>query len=1123
MHLSDEEQNWGGDSSAESTDSEKPSTKGKPRGSSNTPLKRVKYEDITSERPNKKPKNELYKPPTVEELNELKETQNLYNNNLFRLQIEELVKEVKIKNKHQNAFAAWYQSFQSFLDELPEYDIPLSEIRLKNKKKLTDEQKFVNEIVSESIKCDQDFVMKFVKPEGVETFGLHKMNALAGPKLAVNINLKIPKACFNVKDYLNNRYFVKRYYFLAYVAYFLKTKDICGEIQWILHNNNRLLPIIQIKMKDSEKILIKLFATPTENYFKASRFLSDINNVKVNVFNSENITEAPTLFYNSSLAHDVTLTINNSFIEESLSELGNVQEAIKLIYIWLVQRELNVGLGSFTEDLVVYFMVYLVSKKKINKHMSSYQVIRNFWNFIDATDLTANPISICDDLKPEVLDNFRENFDVVFLDKTGCYNIASFLNLDVYKKIKSECAIAFKLLDDGGINSFHSLFITKLPKELQYDLILNIKSESNFENIIDRMDDDERTKFLGLPELFVVKNICNTLHRGLNKRALLIVPFLDSGKSKTVSFGVNLDPSHAFNFLEMGPAVNDSKEKEFREFWGDLSSDRRFKDGSVCVAVYFKTETTKGKREIIRIVVDWICSRKLNLEYKLHYDDFDDLLVNKKVTASYPMGTNEECCLKVIAASDDLGKKLRTLEMPLTITSVQGISDTFSFTETFPPIAMNFKCGNKITSALHNNIIINDKRLRVVPRYVKPVECVLQLEHSSKWPKDLDGIRHMKTAFYLEISKLLAKKHKIVSSVKPEVLDVLYGGYVFRYQLYLSREIGLLKKESTSNGAIVYKDTPESREMEKKLNILPKLTGALKGLQSQNPSFGPATALIKRWLRSHLIDNHHFPDVVINLLNASLYLNQSAFIAACTPQIGFLRFLKFFAELQYHIQPVVVNFNDGISKETITEIDSKLLQNREACPHLFIATPYDGCESLFTKAAPSKEVLRRVKQLASETLSCVTSMVREENLVKVRDLFVPNLEGFNVIIHLRPLLNPVRHEQVIGDELEGQVHLKAFNAEESTKVPVTDFNPVQLYLRDLRNNYGEFANFFHDTYGGNIIGVLWIPKALEEMEFKVSHVNGRKLVDNKLVLNIDSLIEDFYILGKGLVKSIDKR
>lgn len=550
------EENFSDNDSTEETSNKRKRSNDKPNK-----LKKVKYENITSIQ--KKPKNELYRPPTVEELNELKETQNLYNNNLFRLQIEELIKEVKIKNKHRNVFQAWFDSFKTLINELPEYNIALSDIKVKNKKKLKEEDKFINGIANDGLKCDQDCVLKFTKPEKCEIFGLDSVNALPGPKLHVNINLTMPRECFNVKDYLNNRYFVKRYYYLSYIRYYIKQKLENTDVDWSYHNNNKLLPILQIKL--GEKISVKILATPTENYFKLSRFLTDINNVKMNVFNSGEITETATIFYNSSVAHDATLALNNSFIHENVSEILNAQEGIKLIYILLVQRGL---LEDFNEDLVLYFITYLIMKKRINKHMSSYQIIRNFWNFISESDLVKDPITLADNTKPEILEGFRDNFDVTFLDRSGCYNVTAFLNIEVYNKIKNECAIAFKLLDDGGINSFHSLFITKLPFELQYDLILNLETQ----NFDEKMSENDRTKYLGHPELFTVKYIQAVLQKGLNKRAKLIVPTIQSDK---ISFGINLDPIHALHILEMGPALNDPKEKEFRDFWGELSTDRR--------------------------------------------------------------------------------------------------------------------------------------------------------------------------------------------------------------------------------------------------------------------------------------------------------------------------------------------------------------------------------------------------------------------------------------------------------------------------------------------------------------------------------------------------------------------
>lgn len=95
------------------------------------------------------------------------------------------------------------------------------------------------------------------------------------------------------------------------------------------------------------------------------------------------------------------------------------------------------------------------------------------------------------------------------------------------------------------------------------------------------------------------------------------------------------------------------------------------------MAVYFETNTIKDKRGIIKQILDWVITNKLNLKYTLHYNTFENLLVNQKVTASYPIGTNEEACMKIVSASDELSKKIRTLGMALAITSIQGISDCY--------------------------------------------------------------------------------------------------------------------------------------------------------------------------------------------------------------------------------------------------------------------------------------------------------------------------------------------------------------------------------------------------------------------------------------------------------------
>ncbi|CAH0552232.1 unnamed protein product [Brassicogethes aeneus] len=1085
-------------------------------------VKKVKYDDITDKTKNKN--KGLYKPPTVEELNELKETENLFNNNLFRLQIKELVAEIEIKNKRKKFIETWFKQFQAVIGKINEYEgVMLSKIKPQGKKK----RKFLDNLASKYvnyIKTDQDLELKFVRPDSVEAFGLFECKSLPGPQLEYKINLKIPKSCFHLKDFLNNRYLVKRYYYLLYILEEISSCDIIDDVSVMYHEDNYLLPILNITPTGCDKVNIKIYATPSEDYFKALRCLPEQNNVKSDLFsdkigNLDDLKNTPTLLYNCTLGHDFTLSINNDYIKGLLHDQPNVQEGLKLISVWVKQRELDVGVVSLSENIILYVVVYLLSKKKINKHMSSYQVVRNFWSFIATNEV---PVSICD-VSQDVLSKFKENFDVVLLDKTGCYNVVGFLTQDFYKRVKMECEIALQHLDDNRVNSFHTLFLTKLPFHLQYDVILSVQNLPKPEEM--QFTDKEKAKSIGYHSLLAVKNISDTLKRGLNKRVLNLVPRLTNvgpnGTPENVVFGVNLDPDHAFGFIELGPALNDHLEAEkFRIFWGNLCSNRRFRDGSAKVAVYFKTRTVRDKRLIIKKIIDFVMGEKLSLNYKLYYDDFEDVLLTKKLITRYPIGTNEEVSLKIITTSDELGKKIRELKMSLSITGVQGVSDVYSYTEVFPPLPTNYEVGGIITESKENNIIFSDtNKIKKVPRYAQVVNCVLQLEHSSKWPNDLKGIKYIKTAFYMEMAKTLEKKYGILTNITKEYLEVFYEGLVFRYKIYLPKEIGLLKR-SMENGSVAFRDNLESSNLNMELNILPKTTAGLKGIQSQHPSYGPGTALIKRWLRSQLIDDFHFPDIVVNLLNASLYLTGTSFVTPNTPQMSFLRFLKFFSESQWDLQSVLVNFNDEITKEDIIDLEGKLQENREALQPLYIITPYDNGQSIFTKNSPTKQVLSRVKDLAIATLSFYSEKLLKSEKCDIKELFLPNWQGYNLLIQLNPLLNSRRHERILNSD-ESKILIEKYDPKVNSKIPICDFNPVEIYLEELRENYGEFASFFHDTYGGNTIGVLWNPKIFESKDFKVPNVNGRKLENDKLVTNVDALIEDFYIIGKDLVKTIE--
>ena len=88
-------------------------------------------------------------------------------------------------------------------------------------------------------------------------------------------------------------------------------------------------------------------------------------------------------------------------------------------------------------------------------------------------------------------------------------------------------------------------------------------------------------------------------------------------------------------------------------------------------------------------------------------------------------------------------------------------------------------------------------------------------------------------------------------------------------------------------------------------------------LHCQQPSFGPACCLAKRWLSSQLIDDFNFPEIAVELLLASLFLTPDPYKPAQMPQVAFLRLLEFFARCHWSSDPVIVNFNNEMTRKPI--------------------------------------------------------------------------------------------------------------------------------------------------------------------------------------------------------------
>ena len=86
-------------------------------------------------------------------------------------------------------------------------------------------------------------------------------------------------------------------------------------------------------------------------------------------------------------------------------------------------------------------------------------------------------------------------------------------------------------------------------------------------------------------------------------------------------------------------------------------------------------------------------------------------------------------------------------------------------------------------------------------------------------------------------------------------------------------------------------------------------------LSEEHSSYSPATCLAKRWFCTQLLDDTHFPQILIELLMASLYVSPQPFNTSVTVLPVFLRFLTLISTTDWTVVPLIVNLNNLITSK----------------------------------------------------------------------------------------------------------------------------------------------------------------------------------------------------------------
>uniref|UniRef100_A0A8C9XMX3 Nucleolar protein 6 n=1 Tax=Sander lucioperca TaxID=283035 RepID=A0A8C9XMX3_SANLU len=933
--------------------------------------KRSKTEDAGGEEvvyhPVKLSRSDLYRPPTAEELNQLKEAESLFHCSLLKMQMEELLKEVALSERRKQQIDSFIQTVTKLLRTVPESP----EVEVSDLSWLSSAVKVPFLLVPKTTKGK----FHMTPPASVDLIGSYPLGTCTKPRVMVDLAVTIPADVLHPKDVVNQRYPRKRALYLAGLAQYLASSSDIGSMLYSCLHGNRLRPVLLLTPpgKDSSSFIVRVHACPPPGFFKPNRFHPQRNNIRTEWYtglqtsqSGKISSEPPTPHYNSSVLGDLLPRAHLQFLSAVSSQCSAFADGVALLKVWLRQRELHQGAGCFNGFLASMLIAYLLTSHRISNSMTAYQLLRNTLNFLASTDLTVNGISLAKDPdSTPSLAEFHDAFQVVFVDPSGHLNMCADMTACTYKQLQHEASVSMQFWDNPTVDGFHSLLMTPKPMIRTSDHIFQlcelVKLQSSCKKLnllSELMDHSGNYVHTALPY------ILSLLQRGLGQRIHLLTHSLspdpewsvesEAPKHKAqppLSFGVLLMPELAASALERGPPADSPKAAEFRQLWGSRSELRRFQDGAITEAVLWDGESMCQKRLVPRQIITHLLQLHADIpESSVRYVGH----VFDMYCALQLPSTGEEESLLVVQSYDDLSRKLWRLEgLPLSITAVQGAHPALRYTQVFPPLPLKLDYSFFDREKTSRSLV--PKEGKPCPAYITPITVICHMEGSGKWPHDRLAIRHIRTAFHIRLGELLKKHHNYTCRPCPTHLDVWKDGLVFRIHVAYHREPQVLRESVNAEGLLVVRDNEEAQALEMATIHKPLLTSTLHGLQQQHPCFGAVCRLAKRWLGAQLFGDDITEDTA-DLLVASLFLQPAPFTPPGSPQVGFLRFLHLLSSFDWRNNPLVVNLNNQLAATDYTEIKNDFTATRESLPVLFIATPKDKKQSIWTKRAPSVQV-----------------------------------------------------------------------------------------------------------------------------------------------------------------------
>lgn len=1110
-------------------------------------------EATTDGPPTKKHKKQL----TAHDVQIARETAELFKSNIFKLQIDELIKEVSIKDSHISKIEKVLHRLHLCIAEVESVE----GLTLAQAESAVD-RKIVAIPFPDPNPTKVNYSFSYLPPDNVAlvgSFGL-KTGITQQAGLSIDIALTMPLTILQPKDFLNYRAFYKRSFYLAYLAHQLipitKKNHLPVKITYSFLNDDPLCPMLRLESIHTDnkddlsfyktKFSVNLLVAFPTGFFDAKKLLPDRNCIRIQ---TDETDLPPTPHYNSSLLASTAFDHYLKFLYASKKQAEAFKDACRLGRLWLQQRGFGsaISKGGFGHFEFAVLLAALLNgggsegTKLLLQGFSCYQLFKGAIKYLATQDLSSGYLTFQSDVSEGLSARYKKDgFGTpTMFDKTLKLNVLWKMTNSSYEALRAQAQTTFELLNDTVFDRFDTILLKKLHLgSLSYDLVYDLMVPDEVANSYGAV---EKIAFITFDSYFRSK-LYSLLRTALGDRATIIAmhnkkvnslfPLTKrkpgSQFSAEYSLGLELNGDEADKLVTKGPLDSDLENAaKFREFWGPKASLRRFKDGTIQHCVVW---TPVKNESVITQILEYVLSTHFNFQSGMIQRT--EHLFNAKLPAPLTAGhsiTSSANFGALRASLEDLNKVLSNLELPLSIKSLLPTSSGYRGTSILQPVPF----------AVSNPDFWND--------------VVLQFESSTRWPDELSALEKTKAAFLLRISEslnsettyrtFLTSDSSIPFNDDVALLNILTPhGFGFRVRVLTERDEVLYLRAVANSG------TQKALVQKIYLKFNQKYIGAIKHtrtvsiLSTSFPYYSPLVRLFKQWLDAHTL-LHHYGDELVELIALKPFVDSLPYSVPNSVEKGFLQILEYVASWNWKEDPLILDLvkrsdsqddvdaklSDKMTIQAYQVIQSNFSTIRRADPmgsktQFFVGSRDDPSGILWSNDV-TLPVATRLTALARAATELIKTQGINETTVEL--LFTPVFSDFDFTIKLKNshLL------KTSGVVLEGgfknlNLGLVSYPDDIPSKY---DLGPV--LVDELQSKFGNTIVFstrrcpmlFPESL--NVVCGVFIPSTLSKKKFRVTLGLDVEPVgdDDEVQLNKQDVLDQIKLVGGDLIKSIKFR